>query len=134
MTIAQVNGHAYQPKSDHWDGSANKSQWTIQPAREYDIFALATSRSWMVDDSAWGIHLVNGKAEYLGRAAVDPGPADELFIAFFEIAPTCHGYPTRGKPGRRDHVPTAIRQQWLADEYVRPATLRKLGRGQSCRL
>lgn len=124
----------YFHKPDHRDGTPRKSQWTVPKVAEEAIFRHSCSQRWWTDDAAWGLFRPNGVIEYLGVSALDPGPADPLVVGFFEIAEPCHGYPSRCTPGDRDQIPTAVARAWLEQQVLSPAKIRKLRRGQRCRL
>ena len=130
----QVAGHAYVSKSDHRDGTAKKSQWVISVVDEERVFGLAVSSGWTLGDRAWGLHIEQNKARYLGTSATDPGPAVNLIVALFEIAATSHGYPADPRRSNREKPPTEVQREWLRGPYIRAAAVRKLGQGQRCRL
>lgn len=104
----------YVSKSDHRDGTARKSQWTISERAEERVFRSALDARWRQADHAWGLYLANGTPQYLGVAAKDPGPTDPLVVAFYEVQNPSHGYPSRCKPGDRDAIPNDVLSAWLA--------------------
>ncbi len=124
----------YLPKPDHRDGTAKKSQWVIPVSGEVESFRLAIDEGWFKDGLGWSLHLRDDHAAYLGTAAQDPGPAKALFLALFEIAPICHGFPADHRRSSREKPPTAVRSAWLDRKYLRPAVIRKIGKGQRCSL
>jgi hypothetical protein len=133
--LVPIGEYTYASKPDHRDGTRIKSQWTIEIIDEYACFQLGVDRSWKRDDvCAWGLHLVDGRAAYLGQTALDPGPQADSWVAFFRLSDTCHGYPSDPKRSIKEVPPEAVRGDWLAMQYVRPAAVRKLGRTVKCRL
>ena len=132
--VVQIGEYQYLSKQDHRDGTAIKSQWCISDDQEYASFALGINSGWVVHQSAWGLHLVNNVADYLGRAAVNPGPDTPLFVSFFQLANPCHGYPSDPKRSTREVPPKEVQSDWLAKRYLRPAVVRKIGRGLTCKL
>ena len=129
-----IGAYTYASKPDHRDGTSTKSQWTISVIDEHACFALGVDSDWKLGPHSWGLHLIDGTAAYLGRAAVNPGPNMDLCIAFFQLADTCHGYPSDPKRSIREIPPDAVRSDWLSKGYLRPAVIRKLGRGLTCKL
>lgn len=129
-----IGEYCYVSKPDHRDGTRSKSQWRISLNDEYASFALGTSSTWIAGQFAWGLHLVNNIADYLGSSAVDPGPDVALCVAFFQLAVPCHGYPSDPKRSTREVPPNEVRNDWLAKKYLRPAAIRKIGRGLTCKL
>jgi hypothetical protein len=132
--VVQVENYKYTSKPDHRDGTPSKSQWNVPIAEEYEAFSLGICNDWVDGQSAWGLKLENGDAVYLGRSAIKYGPADPLFVAFFQLSVICHGYPSDPKRSNREVPPDKVRSDWLSKRYLRAAVVRKLGRGLTCRL
>lgn len=94
-TAVAISGHYYISKLDHRDGTPVKSQWDITFKDECIAFSLGVTSGWVKESCAWSLHLTAGVAAYLGRSAVRGGsPRKPLFVAFFQIADVCHGYPS----------------------------------------
>jgi hypothetical protein len=129
-----IMGYSYVSKPDHRDGTRVKSQWNIPIKDEHASFALGIDNGWKSGQAAWSLHLNDERAAYLGRSAVDPGPVVPLFIAYFQISSICHGYPSDLKRSAREVPPNPVRGDWLAKGYLRPAVIRKIGRGLVCGL
>ena len=129
-----VSGYRYISKPDHRDGTRSKSQWEIPIADEYAAFALGIGSGWVSGSSAWSLHLREGEAAYLGRSAAQYGSQSSLFVAFFQMADICHGYPSDPARSSREVPPNNVRGDWLAKKYLRPAVIRKIGRGLTCAL
>jgi hypothetical protein len=131
----ELGAYTYACKRDHRDGTRVKSQWTIPVEDEHASFVLGIDSDWVSGQSAWGLHLRDGAADYLGRSAVSPGPSVNLSIAFFQLASsTCHGYPSDPKRSIRELPPEAVKSDWLSKGYLRSSVVRKLGRGLTCKL
>lgn len=130
-----IGKHVYIIKIDHRDGTAVKSQWTIPVHDEHASFALGIDNGWISGQYAWSLHLRDGVADYLGRSAVSPGPSVDLCVAFFQLASTCHGYPSDPRRSVREIPPEEVKNDWLSKGYLKSAVVRKLGRGVTkCRL
>ena len=130
----RIGKYSYIVKADHRDGSRIKSQWTIPVDKERASFAFGIDSGWVLDKRAWGLHLIDGVANYLGRSAVDPGPSVDLCVAFFQIEEPCHGYPSEPKRSTREIPPEKVKNDWLSKGYLRASVVRKIGRGLTCRL
>jgi hypothetical protein len=133
-SAGMINGYRYESKPDHRDGTRIKSQWDITLADEYAAFALGVTSGWVDGASAWSLHLNDGSASYLGRSAAQYGSQSHLFMAFFQLATICHGYPSDPARSSREVPPNNVRSEWLAKKYLRPAVIRKIGRGLTCKL
>jgi hypothetical protein len=133
---AEISGYKYISKPDHRDGTPTKSQWTVSVADEHACFELGVSRGWVSasGDSAWGLHLVDGRCGYLGRTAPGHAPEGDLFVAYFQLADFCHGYPSDVTRSRREVPPTSVARDWLTGRYLKPAVVRKLQQGSPCSL
>lgn len=129
-----IGTYQYLSKVDHRDGTPTKSQWTVPISDEYASFSLGVDSGWISDTAAWSLHLVDGLATYLGRSAQNPGPVAQLCVAYFQLAALSHGYPSDPARSIREVPPNEVRSDWLAKRYMRPAVIRKLGRGLVCKL
>jgi hypothetical protein len=135
MDQKTIQGHLYLSKADHRDGTPEKSQWTIALEDEFASFDRTLSESWAQAKAGWGLHIVDDKARYVGRSALNYGASPkDLFMIFFNIAQVAHGYPSDPQRSKREIPPDSIRAAWLAKQYLRPVVVRKLGRGQPCKL
>lgn len=132
--LVEIGEYTYAGKADHRDGTRIKSQWTIPVDDERASFTLGIDSGWVNGQSAWGLHLRDGVADYLGLSAVIPGPSVKLPIAFFQLATTCHGYPSDPKRSVREIPPEEVKSDWLSKGYLRSTVVRKLGRGLTCKL
>src|SRR5262249_8786876 len=132
----EIGGYKYISKTDHRDNTSSKSQWTISVDDEHACFDFGVSRSWVssAGDSAWGLHVVDGRADYLGKTAPGRQPEANLFVAFFQLADVCHGYPSDAKRSRRETPPVSVIRAWLEGGYLRGSVIRKLQLGQPCNL
>ena len=128
-----IAGYQYVVKADHRDRSPAKSQWTIAISQEYSTFEAAVINSWLKGDRGWGLHIVQGAVHKLGESARAYGDAHELFVGFFEISHVCHGYPSDPVRSSREIPPEEVRNDWLQRDLLRPAAIRKIGRGLRCK-
>jgi hypothetical protein len=128
------SGVTYASKPDHRDNTVVKSQWTITVEQEVGSFRLAEAQHWFDDDRGWGLHLENRSAAYLGLG-IDR--THRLFVARFEGARNntyWHGYPA-DHTRRTEDIPTEwIALQWIAENYLPKPKVRKLLKGQRCKL
>jgi hypothetical protein len=129
-----VGDLTYASKPDHRDKTAVKSQWTITVEQEVECFRLTHARRWFVDDRGWGLHLEDGTVAYLG---VGIERTQQLFVARFEGDRNnsyWHGYPA-DHTRRTDDIPTEeIALEWIADNLLARSKVRKLLKGQRCKL
>lgn len=133
-TAESAGGITYLFKADHRDGSALKSQWSITQAEELAAFDLADSEAWLTNSEGWGVHIADGRAQYLGVSA---GGSIKLFVARFRgqtAPPLWHGYP--GDPSRRSSdIPLeSVLNTWQSNGWIRKRTMRLLLKGAPCSL
>src|SRR5580692_934343 len=100
VPIEATPGFQYLNHPHHRDPrERDKSQWTITPEEEREVFRLTVTSNWYVIPTGWGLHFQDGATEYLGNARVLGGAAREvrrLFVAKFtqDVGTTVwHGYP-----------------------------------------
>jgi hypothetical protein len=134
LNRAALPSPPYLPKADHRDATAKKSQWWVTERREEGIFRHALSALWCTDQKAWGLRIDDDFPDYLGESARDPGPVEPLAVAFFEVGNPSHGYPSYCRPGDKDAIPARVLADWLAQGLLSKAKIRKLGKGQRCKL
>lgn len=126
-------GVFYQCHPHHRNNNPNKSQWTIIESDEVDCFHKTWSSQWIDNDSGWGLHLVNNAPRYLGTARVS---MTLLFVAKFVRDPVhaqWHGYPA-DHTDSFDRPVDRILNVWLAAQFLPPAKIRKIQKGQPCSL
>jgi len=129
-----VEGVIYIVHPDHRNKTPNKSQWTIAKNLEICCFRLSHRSNWLMGQAGWGLHLVNGRADYLGTNAKR---TRKLFVARFEDRngrQRWHGYPADPVERSRDMVPEAIANNWMIQALLRPAVISKLLRNKPCNL
>lgn len=128
---------SYIPKLDHRNGSPQKSQWTISEQAEQQCFYQAYNLWQQAEYTCWGLHFENGKAVYLGKSKISSGIVRDLFIAkFLDSNANCewHGYPADHTLNHQDIPPTDVLAVWLKDGHLRQAAIRKITKGQKCKL
>ena len=131
-----MSDHIYIPKLDHRDQSGKKSQWIISEDCERKCFEEAMCAKWNIENLCWGLHLEDGKANYLGRTAKSEPELRQLFIAKFidsDKNNKWHGYPADPCKGQ-DIPPEPILNCWLQKNYLRRAVIAKINRGKKCTL
>lgn len=127
-------GFSYQHHQGHRNGAAGKSQWTVTQVEERSIFDHSRTSHWLAQNLGWGVHVLSGQAAYLGNS--DDG-ARRLIIAKFVASnspKTWHGYPADHQRRTQDIPDTTILMAWMSLNYMKPAKIRKLMRGQPCSL
>ncbi|NEP56261.1 MAG: hypothetical protein F6K31_04460 [Symploca sp. SIO2G7] len=129
---------SYIPKIDHRNNNPNKSQWTITESEEIDCFNNSFSSQW-IDQfyTSWGLYFDNNEVSYLGISAKNEPESCQLFIAKFIDSNQnneWHGYPANHSRNQQDIPPETVTQDWIEKEYLRRATIRKITRGQKCKL
>lgn len=129
----------YLSKQDHRDGTRIKSQWTISFEDEKAAFMRATTSGWISNATLrWGLHLTPSVPSALGSSAQAFGaPTRNLFIAKFvdgNANDSWHGYPADPYKNQHDIPPSTVLKLWLGLSFLRPATIRKLVKGQLCAL
>jgi hypothetical protein len=125
---------AYNSNPKHRNNSPQGSQWTITTADEYICFASADRAGWLLPAEGWGLHLVAGTPDYLG---IGVDRSRRLFLAKFVAStspPTWHGYPADHEMHQQDIPHPKILDKWLQSKTLTAPKIRKLGKGQPCRL
>ncbi len=110
------------------------SQWTITPAEEQQCLVASGQCGWILDVVGWGLHFSDDVLSYLG---VTVDRTRRLFVAKFvaSSAPVVwHGYPADPEKNIQDIPHEKILGLWLNASVLSAAKIRKLGRGQPCRL
>lgn len=134
MATHQIpGGPMYGVHPDHRNGTPHKSQWTITPPDEVASFERSFKSNWLDGMAAWGLHLKDGVADYLGVAQDHHTP---VFVAKFVTADDkslWHGYPA-DHTRRHDRPVQTVLRIWLKDAVLPAAKIRKLGKGEPCNL
>jgi hypothetical protein len=89
------------------------------------------------DNSCWGLHFRDELVSYLGVTKSAAPEKRRLFVAKFidnNGNNRWHGYPADHVLNQQDIPPENILGNWLENQYLRTATIRKLSKGQKCRL
>ncbi len=130
----------YTHKIDHRNNSGEKSQWTITELEEKSCFKYSLESYWNKPHYyiSWGLYLRNDKVEYLGNSAKNEPELCQLFIAkFIDSSKNSkwHGYPANPSGQKpQDIPPENVLGDWLSKQYLRPQLIRKIARGQKCKL
>ena len=130
----------YTHKIDHRNNSGEKSQWTITELEEKSCFKYSLESYWNKPHYyiSWGLYLKNDKVEYLGNSAKNEPEFCQLFIAKFIDSSknsNWHGYPANPSGQKpQDIPPENVLGDWLSKQYLRPQLIRKIARGQKCKL
>jgi hypothetical protein len=127
-------GFVYQHHPDHRNGTTGKSQWIVTEANERAIFDSARTSRWLAANLGWGIHVLAGRAEYLGEAS---NGGRRLLVAKFVAGNNpkiWHGYPADHQKRIEDIPNATILRDWMQRRFLNAAKVRKLMRGQPCNL
>jgi hypothetical protein len=107
------------------------SQWKIPLSDEETCFWTAHGAGCCHLSPCWGLHVVDGRVEFLG---VGQDHATPVFLAKFvrdDPAQPWHGYPVHQK-----RVPDRPRREvlnvWLQQGTLRKAAIRKIMQGHPC--
>ena len=93
---------------------------------------MTRANHWIENESGWGLHYSNGVLDYLGLAQ---DHTTQVFIAkFVGNQGTWHGYPADHQQNRQDIPAERIRKIWIDTNVLRRAQIRKITKGQPCRL
>jgi len=126
-------GLHYACHPDHRNGNGNKSQWTIIKTDEIACFMHAHAQAWVDGRRAFGIFPL-GNPNYLGLAKERHR---RLFLARFDDGngnQHWHGYPADPQKKTGDRLPEQIKEALIRTSVLPPAKVRKLQRGEPCRL
>jgi hypothetical protein len=127
-----TQGVDYTPNPLHRNWTSGKSQWTVQVAEEVAIFTNVHTSSWIEAGVGWGVYYNNGAIDYLGIAQ---DHITQVFLAkFVSDQNTWHGYPADHQRNRKDIPPPSITKRWLQNNILPRAKVRKILRGESCKL
>lgn len=130
-------GIYYIHKVDHRNGSSQKSQWKISDSAERKCFKRGFTLLRCNDHSCWGLHFRNKIVSYLGVTKSAAPEKRKLFVAKFIDSNEnnkWHGYPADHVLNQQDIPPENVLRIWLENQYLRPAIIRKLSKGQKCKL
>jgi len=122
-------GVRYVHNEVHRNQTSNKGQWSVTKEEERDSFKNSFEKKWLRATEGWGLHIVAGKAAYLGTDRV----GHLAFFAMFidkNTSGVWHGFPATPLDSPSPDVVRA----WLDGGFVRKKTLRLLTMGQPCTL
>jgi hypothetical protein len=134
MEILIRPGLTYIHKTDHRDGSRQKSQWIISQLDERGSFILMYDSNWKHDHIGWGLHIQDRCANYLGT---DNTGTYHLIVAKFvdgDRIEKWHGYPADHTYNPQDIPSRDILWQWKNMGYIGTCKVRKILKGQRCNL
>ena len=129
---------SYIHKKDHRDNTPEKSQWTISELEERDCFEFSLRNNWNTPDCvSWGLYFDHtGNVGYLGKSASKEADKQNLFLAKFVDSNKnnlWHGYPANHTKNQ-DRPPEQILNNWMKEKYFSVAKIRKISKGQKCKL
>ena len=122
----------YTSNPVHRNRTMGKSQWSITIEDENVCFSRAVANAWLVGQEGWGLHYPTGRPKYLGVAQ---DHTTQVFIAkFVGASEVWHGYPADHQQNQRDIPDEGVLRKWMDAKFLSPAKVRKVLRGQPCRL
>jgi hypothetical protein len=124
----------YVPYAKHRNNTPQGSQWTITVPDEHACFFASGQHGWLRDAVGWGLHFLNNVPDYLG-IAIDR--QRRLFVAKFVAGNEpveWHGYPADPEKNVQDIPREDILKMWQEADVLSAAKIRKILRGQPCRL
>ena len=122
----------YSHDPQHRNQTPGKSQWSISRQDESACFAVAHSMGWIDGEKGWGLHCLNGALQYLGFGQ---DHTTRVFMAkFVGHQDTWHGYPADHQRNQQDIPSEPVRKIWLHDGVLTAPKIRKITKGQPCRL
>ncbi len=138
--MAQVKAHEiaaqvfYLINPQHRTRNRQKSIWKINQQEEVASFTLSFNKHWHQKSLGWGLHMVNGKAQFLGVAA--PDHCRPLMLAKFVDGNKnnhWHGYPADHERHAQDRPPVAILDTWLRTRTLTGRQIRNIQAGFPCK-
>jgi hypothetical protein len=132
-------GIFYTHKVDHRNNSPEKSQWIITEAEERECFKCFFESCFDAQERiSWGLYFKDDKIDYLGKTAQNEPNFSLLFIAKFIDSTKnqkWHGYPANPGGKKQQDIPhDFILKEWGNKNYLPFAKIRKIERGQKCKL
>ena len=122
----------YSTNPQHRNKTKGKSQWLISLTQEGACFNTTYANQWIENDSGWGLHYSDGVLNYLGLAQ---DHTTQVFMAkFVGNQGTWHGYPADHQQNQQDIPMERILAIWMKTNVLSPAKIRKIMKGQPCRL
>jgi hypothetical protein len=135
LSFGEEDTHVnYSPNPEHRNKNPCKSQWIITEREEIQCFSVAYSKGWKNEKNAWGLHYKQSAVTYLG---VGKKQGADLFIAKFKNdVPhnNWHGYPADYQGNSQDIPDKDILNNWIANDILPKAKIRKIMAGQPCKL
>ncbi len=133
-----VQGVRYIHKSDHRDGTNEKSQWII--GRENERLCFEQSQLFIDEKEGktrWGLHFEDKQIANLGKSKSESPPVRLLFIGKFvndKQNDYWHGYPADFEENNQDIPPEEVTGYWREQHYLSKAKISKISGGRKCRL
>ena len=139
ITPYEINAYKYGnvlyiPNPQHRDGNPNKSQWLIDIDQEVRVFKYMAYNNWGGENNGWGLFFRRNILDYLG---IIHSRNTNVFIAKFVVDTShCawHGYPADYQFKAQDVPDRSILQDWLEKKYLSKAKIRKIMKGQPCKI
>jgi hypothetical protein len=132
-TVAVADGVTYEIHDKHRDGTPHAGQWYITQVEEIASFRQALDELWLQQTVGFGIHVVNGRAEILGRGYHGGRYSDTLIARFNDDGDmnVWHGFPVANSHNdNRPHY--SIIHAWMNSGYIRKRIGRLLIGGAQC--
>lgn len=109
-----------------------KSYWTIEEKDEIEVFTSARTSKWVRSREGWGLHISDGKVEYLG---MDQAHTEQVFLAKFRADSKpyeWHGYPGDHVRNEQDIPDSEILMSWKDAGLLPRTKIAKIAKGKRC--
>jgi len=119
----------------HRNRSSSYSIWVIHIYEEVECFIHTHKQGWIVKEkeTGWGLHLVDGKPEFLGELSNGEQSKIAKFVGNQPMG-LWHGYPSDYQRNLQDRPPINIMLVWRDLCLVTKADISKIKAGKPCKL
>jgi hypothetical protein len=124
------NTYIYIFKPDHRDRTECKSQWTIDEDKEFNIFIYSLDDNYLDTNLlvGWGLYIVNGKPEVIGKDCSNDDVSCAWIAKFTGSVNYWHGYPTMARHAN-DIPPRSTLYRWRSSGFITKAVCSKIMKG-----
>jgi hypothetical protein len=131
ISISDDTSYISIPK--HRNKGSLYSIWTIHIYEEVQCFIYTHRHNWIAEGNGWGLHLVDGKPEFLGEVSSGKQSKIAKFVVNQAMG-LWHGYPSDYQRNKKDRPPISILEVWRDLDLIKKADISKVRGGKSCRL
>ena len=114
----------YVHKGYHRNGNPQKSQWTIPPRTEINVFERTYRDSQGLDPILWGLLINNGNVMVVGISCSARPPKRRLKISRFNSNTSpyyWYGYPADYQLRHQDRPPLKVLKNWMVGGIITKA-------------